>query len=278
MPPDVDAQIRNVLSGRSAYGGQGFKRMSFPRDTAAFVVVRHYLMRFSAECSARDDRTRTAFIRKLAHYLIRLPEPICTVDVHDGMTWFLNHPEEVCSPLSFAGAVRRARECLARESNAAEKERREATRRAMDAPMPPPPVLYRDGGHALREVVHPKQLMIVGLAAGNCLARRNGGRHSFSPRFWSLISRKLLRLFTLWEGTRLLCVFSVTDGFIREWQYVAPAAAIKTILPACLSALMRETGPLDATHALVFGETFLDFRNDGSIAIRQALEAPRDRI
>jgi hypothetical protein len=41
---------------------------------------------------------------------------------------------------------------------------------------------------------------------------------------------------------------------------------------------MRETGPLDATHALVFGETFMDFRHDGTTAVRQALEASRDRI
>lgn len=42
-----------------------------------------------------------------------------------------------------------------------------------------------------------------------------------------------MRLFTLWEGRRLLCVFSITDGIIREWQYVAPAAEVITI---CLHA------------------------------------------
>lgn len=269
MPPDIETQIANVLAGKTADGIPYAKPIAFPAEGDR----RNLLMRWADAFPLAADHVRTAFIRKLAHYLIKLASaPQSSFEVHAATVWFIDHPEHVCSPLSFAGALRRAQEKFARECNAAEMKAQEAMRRAMTEPMPPPPVLFDDGEHALHEIVHPNQMTMTGLAAMNCLARGHGGKHRCNVRYWSLISRKLLRIFALWENTRLLCVFSVSDDLIREWQYVAPPDEVIAIIPACLAALTRDTGPLNADHTLIlFAGTCLDRHQSGSAAIRRAL-------
>lgn len=271
----IAMQVANVLAGNTASGAPRGNPISFP----ACGFKRALLMRWANAFPDAADHVRTAYIRKLAHYIVRLALPLETADVIDGMSWFIDHPEHVCSPLSFAGAVRRAKESAAQGWNAAEKERQDAMVRAMAEPMPPPPVLYQSATLALREVVHPKQMMMVGIAAMNCLARGHDGHYRCNTRYWSLVSRKLLRIFALWDGDWLLCVFSVSDDMLREWQYAAHPAEVTPVLPACLAALAESTGPLNVDHAIiVFDGTCFDSHQDESAVIRHALGGTHARL
>lgn len=271
----IEMQVANVLAGKTASGAPRGNPIPFP----AHEFKRALLIRWADAFPNAADHVRTAYIRKLAHYLVRLSLPLRTTDVIDGMTWFIDHPEHVGSRLSFAGAVRRAREAFAQKCREAETEQREALLREMSEPMPPPPVLYQHGAVALHEVVHPKQMMTVGIAGMNCLARGQGGHYRCNARYWSLVSRKLLRVLALWDGDRLLCVFSVADDMLREWQYAAHPAEVLPVLPACLAELTKSTGPLNTDHApIVFDGTCFDIHQEESAVIRRALGAHHARI
>lgn len=271
----IDTQVDNVLSGKSADGVPLGKPIPFPED----VHKRYLLIRWANAFPSAADEIRTAYIGKLARYLARRSPPLLHTDVHDGMRWLIDHPVYVCTPLRFATAVRRARETFARECKAAQIEERGALQQAMDEPMPAPPVLHDDGTHALQEIIHPRQMMIIGLAAMNCLARKHRGQYRCNVRYWSLVAQKRLRMFALCKRAWPLCVFSVTDGLIREWQYAVPPTEVIPVLPAFLAALERETGPLDPDHAIItFAGEFFDIHKNPSRTIRQALEASRDRF
>jgi len=86
-------------------------------------------------------------------------------------------------------------------------------------------------------------------------------------------------MFAVYKSARPLCVFTIADGLIREWQYIAPPAEVLPQLPAFLAALVRETGPLRTDHAIIaFAGQFIDRNLDPSKAIRATLEANHVRI
>lgn len=263
----IGAQVDNVLSGKSADGVPLGKPIPFPASGRR----RELLIRWANAFPSAGDHIRTAYIGKLARYLAKLSPPLLSIDVRDGMMWFIDNPVYVCTPLRFAAAVRRAREEFVRKCNASENEERKALQRAMDEPMPAPPVLHDDGIHALQEIIHPRHMMMIGLAAMNCLARGHRGQYRCNVRYWSLVAQKRLRMFALCKSARPLCVFSVADGLIREWQYTVPPTDVMPVLPAFLGALLRETGSLSADHAIItFAGEFFDIHEDPSKTIRQA--------
>lgn len=271
----IGAQVNNVLAGKSADGVPQGVPIPFPEDARK----RYLLVRWGDAFPAAPDHVRTAYIAKLARHLAKLAPPLHSIDVRDGMSWFIANPGLVCTPFRFSAAIRRAREEFARARTAAEKEERDALQRAMDEPMPAPPILHDDGTHSLQEIVHPRHMMMVGLAAMNCLVRGRHGHYRCNVRYWSLVAQKRIRMFAVYKSARPLCVFTIADGLIREWQYAAPPAEVLPQLPAFLAALVRETGPLRTDHAIItFAGQFIDRHMDPSQAIRVALEASRDRI
>lgn len=264
----TEMQVANVLAGKTASGAPHSKPIAFPT-----CGIKHALLiRWANPFPDAADPVRTAYIRKLAHYIVRLPLPIDSTDIIGGMVWFIEHPQHACSPLSFAGAVRLSDEGFAQRGNAAEKELREAMRREAGKPMPPPPVIFERGTHALHELVHPKQMIMVGIAGKNCLARERGGQFLCNAHYWCLVSRKLLRIFALWDDRRLLCVFSVSDNLLREWQYAAHPSELVPVLPACLAELEKCTGPLNADHVIVgYRGRFEGIHQASSVFIRRAI-------
>ncbi len=107
MRPDLTAQLQNVLSGQTAFGAEGLGPMSFPRDPAAFASLIHWTSQYLAQAAGPDDATRTAFIRKLVHYIIRNGyDDAFGQDLFNGVAWFAARPHLLRTKLGFAGAAR----------------------------------------------------------------------------------------------------------------------------------------------------------------------------
>lgn len=267
----IEDQVANVLAGKTASGDDGGKPIAFPAGGGSMAL----LLRWSNTLPEAPDAVRTAFIRKLAQHIAKRPS---VSDHHarelaDAVTWFIDHPEQVCTPLTFAGALRRAREDVSFRNAAYDSKARNALRKAMAAPLPMQPVVYDDGTHTLVELVHPAHLIETGLHAWNCLVRRVGGRLVCNRSYWCRIADKSLRIFALWHGPCLLCVLSVGEGALQEWQYVAPPAHVNPVVPAVLAILVQDTGPLRSHDAVIVqAGMFLDRHTQSARIIRAALE------
>lgn len=245
MVADLDAQIRNVLAGRSAFGGPGFGRMSFPDESAKFAIVRHYLACFCAECNARDDQTRTVLIRKIAAYTARNPNfGDSDARLANAVAWFAEHPADVCSAMNVTGAARRRQEHVQRVLANRKRVARDHVRSAMAVPEPPCPVLFAESDYQLIQFVHPMHLLRAGRSAGNCLAVRVDRTEMPNPYYWMKIVEERARLFAISKGPALCAIFLVKNGGLREWEYVHTPADLLPFVRKSHAALESMLGPI----------------------------------
>jgi hypothetical protein len=266
----IEAQVANVLAGKTTSGREDHAR-PFPFPESA--EKRELLLRWSSRLSKAPDDVRTAFIRKIARHIALHTDAGENTDLAVGIAWLIANPEQIRTPLTFEGALRRAREGSA--FNAAYEAK--LSRNAMAKPVPAQPVLFDDGTHRLVELVHPAHLIETGLLAWNCLVRRIGGQLACNGSYWCRIAEKTLRLFALRRGPQVLCVLSMEDGALQEWQYVSTPADVNPLVPAIGAALVRDAGPLRTRNAvIVHGGMFLPPHTKSVRVIRRALEGGDD--
>jgi hypothetical protein len=257
MTPDLAAQVRNVLRGRSAYGFAGIGSMPFPHDPAALAALVKWTGNYISVAKGPDDLTRSRFIRKLAHFITRNGHDDAYQQVLlDGVIWFSDHPRAVTSKLSFAGAARLRAEAVRAETNATDVIATKLMRAAMLVPEPPCPVLLEDGPFSLLQLVHPMHLMRAGRSANNCLWQMVKGGDIPNPRYWQAIAEDDLQVFAISMGIELCCLFAVREQAYTEWEYVALPAGLDAFVAECLAAMERLMGPLvDAlSFVIVQGE------------------------
>jgi hypothetical protein len=232
MTDNTREQIRNVLDGRTAMGAPGEGRIRFPRAPRAFLLLLSWTYTFLQHSPASDDATRTAFIRKLAHYLIRCgTQDENNTAFLDGVVWFLTNPEHIQSRMSFARAVRLRAQQLKRTIPA-----------GIDT-APPYPVLFTGDGYTFVELIHPVHLIRIGLEAGNCLARHRGKTAYANPNYWRAMNGGPLHLYALSDTERLRCVFSAIPGKFGECEFIGPRPELDPIFRKCLEAVERQLGP-----------------------------------
>jgi hypothetical protein len=245
MLPDFDEQIRNVLSGRSAFGAPGFGQMPVSCGPQQMAIVRHYVTRFCAECTARDDRTRTVLIRKLVGYVVRTG---CLGDndmrLASAVMWFAAHPADVCSPMGITGAARRRQQQLQLARATHKRFAHDHVRSAMAVPEAPCPVLLADRDYSLLQLVHPMHLLRAGRGARNCLAVHLGDSELPNPHYWMKIVDEEARLYAISKGPALCAIFLVKDGALREWEYVHTPADLLPFVRKSHAALETMLGPV----------------------------------
>ncbi|WP_414463381.1 hypothetical protein [Hyphomicrobium sp. DY-1] len=257
MTPNLPEQVKNVLAGRTAMGERGYGPIGYPRDPAAMKVLLHWSRRFLAECAWQDDRTRTLFIRKLATYLIRHGyHDDDQIDFTNGTLWFATNPIDLLSKMSFNAAARRREQHLAVLAADHRRIQRDLLRSAMAVPEPPCPVLLQDGHFRLVQFVHPMHLLRAGTSADNCLIQLIAGEELPNPEYWMRIARGEANLFAITSNNSLCAVFSISNGAIREFEYVNPPADILAFLHMVNAELERRYGPIrdELTHVMIDGE------------------------
>lgn len=229
-------QVERVLAGDDVLGKRQRAPIRFPNEPERRLALYEWTQDFLHSTGPRlTIRQRTAFIRKLANFLIRGGGKLGDEDL--AITWFRHRPELLTTNLSFAGAARLAMEVERRARNDAETALFRAMNRDCTRPCGAPPVVGRAGGFSLEQLTHPRHIGDVGAEAGNCLAAiQDDGLLTPNPHYWNDVKYQLIRLFALRHGRDLCLVFSVSGDGISEWD---PLREPDGMLPALNSILSR---------------------------------------
>lgn len=229
-------QVERVLAGGNVLGKNQNAPIRYPNFPERRMALYEWTQDFLYSSGPRlTVRQRTAFIRKLANFLIRDvgrcgDEPL-------GISWFRQHPEQLTSKLSFAGAVRQARAEEQHARNHAEAALIREMKLDSQRPCGPPPVINRVGPFSLEQLTHPHHIGDVGAEAANCLASiQENGHLTPNAYYWHDVKSRQIRILALRHIRDLCVVFSVSGCGIVEWDQLCEPDGM---IPALNSFLTR---------------------------------------
>lgn len=247
----IAIQVENVLAGKTALGAERFSPITFPRDPRARELLIYWANVHHRAAHRPGDAEKTAFVRKLAHYILR-NWPVAPGDsvLTRGAAWFIDNPHHVRSKLSVKAAANLFTQQV-NDTLDVRKAEFQALRLAMATPEPPCPVLLAHGAYTLIELIHPQHLVRAGLSAGNCLILKRGTDVRANPRYWSEMARGALHIYALSRGKDLYALFSAECGFWRELEILNNRLP-DAIAERCLKAIESQLGPLNDLHVELF--------------------------
>lgn len=248
--PDGDLMLHHVTLGFLANGEDAGPAQDDTLPTLANLSLRMLtIAAFDLSARILEDLERdqppvmlTVYLRKLLRFVVKggttLSNPSFLTRVAHTADYLHDRPHLIMTKAGFAALSQLALDHQAFTRRQLEPKRRhEQDIEEMRLKVHPPPAFIRwqsdDGKYALLEAAHPFHVWELGIVYGNCLSRVNpyDSRSRVKPKdstqlpqleYWLAISGGAYDLYSLRQGTTVVCILGLLQGCIIEFAVRHP--------------------------------------------------------